>query len=54
MYSVLGLALYILYDHNGTDQHTFRGDAYVYQLMNGEIFDILHAGEVKERVFKIM
>jgi len=49
-----GHSMYILRGPEPTSGTcSFISDAYVYGFMNGEIFDLMHTGEVKEEVFLI-
>lgn len=48
-----GHSLYVLRQSPGTDCHSFMGEAYLYGCVNGEVFDLLHAGTVHEEMFSI-
>lgn len=49
-----GRSMYILREAPlNPDTHSFVSDAYVYRLMNGEMFEMMHNGDTKEEVFMI-
>jgi hypothetical protein len=51
-----GKTMYVLRSHGAEGQGSFSfvSDAYVYDCMNGEVFELLDSGEVKEELFVIL